>query len=516
MLENIDLDKQLSKDDAAQYIKKLEEDLTLLQRECKKYELPIVFVFEGWGASGKGTLINHLISSLDPRGFQVYTTDPATKEEKRHPYLWRFFIKLPAKGRMAIFDRSWYRRVLTDRLDDVTPKEQIPEAFSEILNFERLITDDGMILIKFFLHISKGEQKRRFDRLSEDADTSYRVTKADWYHHEKYYDYLKIQNEMLQKTDTDFGPWNIIEATDERYAAVKIMTITVERLQEAIASAKDKEQKKQAERGAKDISAPVDDILDKMQETGVLDGVDLNISYDKEIYKKRLKRLQERMASMQSQVYLKKIPVIICFEGWDAAGKGGAIKRLTKFLDPRGYEVIPISAPNDSELAHHYLWRFYTRFPSPGHIAIFDRTWYGRVLVERIEGFCTKEEYQRAYKEINQMEEHLINEDYVLVKFWLHIDKEEQLKRFEARQADEKKRWKITEEDWRNREKWDEYEKAVDEMIVRTSTMHAPWTIVEANSKYFARIKVLQCVVDAIEDKLNERKRKEEKRERNK
>jgi polyphosphate kinase 2 (PPK2 family) len=199
---------------------------------------------------------------------------------------------------------------------------------------------------------------------------------------------------------------------------------------------------------------------------------------------------------------MKRIPVVIAYEGWDAAGKGGNIRRLTEHLDPRGYEVVPIAAPNDIELAHHYLWRFWREVPKAGHITIFDRTWYGRVLVERVEGFCTVTDWRRAYREINEMERHLTAFGTVLCKFWLQIDRKEQLRRFREREAIAYKKWKITDEDWRNRRKWKAYQAAVEEMLARTSTPHAPWTIVESNCKWYARIKVLDTVIDAIKKAL--------------
>ena len=235
---------------------------------------------------------------------------------------------------------------------------------------------------------------------------------------------------------------------------------------------------------------------------GVLTSVDLNKDLKPEEYREKRKKLQKKLAKLQNQLYQKKIPVILAFEGWDAAGKGGAIKRLTEAMDPRGYQVVPISSPNDVEKAHHYLWRFYEHFPKTGHMAIFDRTWYGRVLVERVEHFATKKEWQRAYNEINEMEAHLVEEGAVVLKFWIHIDKDEQKKRFEARQDTPEKQWKITDEDWRNREKWEAYEQAVDEMLQKTSTANAPWHIIESVDKRYARIKAMEIVIDAIERAL--------------
>jgi polyphosphate kinase 2 (PPK2 family) len=316
-----------------------------------------------------------------------------------------------------------------------------------------------------------------------------------------------MMDEALIKTDTDYAPWTIVEATDREFAIIKILSTTVEDLTSAVNQV---EKMKLLNEKESNHNVELDEsrMLNQFK-NGVLNGINLNLTLEKEEYKEKLKKLQERISILHNEMYRNRIPVILAFEGWDAAGKGGAIKRITEQIDPRGYEVIPVAAPNDIERAHHYLWRFWKNIPKAGHLAIFDRTWYGIVMVERIEGFCKEEEWKRAFNEINQMEEHLANADYIILKFWLHIDKDEQEKRFKERQENPEKQWKITEEDWRNREKWSAYEEAVDEMIVRTSTHNAPWIIVEANSKYYARIKVLETVVNALEQRLKETKKKD-------
>ena len=253
-----------------------------------------------------------------------------------------------------------------------------------------------------------------------------------------------------------YAPWTIIEATDKNYAAMKILKSVTSRLEQAI---NDKAARKA-------MKSPKKDIVDKQSESryqsGVLSGVDLSKSLTKEEYKTQIDKLQKRLEILHSEIYRLRIPVVLGFEGWDAGGKGGSIKRLTSHLDPRGYQVNPTAAPNDIEKKHHYLWRFWNRVPKAGHIAIFDRTWYGRVMVERIEGFCSEADWKRAYQEINEMEAHMANAGAVVLKFWLHIDKDEQERRFNDRMKNPEKQWKITDEDWRNREKWDQYEDAVN------------------------------------------------------
>lgn len=491
MLEKIDLTKSLDKKEFKKRMDELEPRLAFLQRELKNMGVPVMIVFEGFGAAGKGTQINQLIQALDPRGFTVYSTDAETKEEEMHPFLWRFWTKTPEKGRIAIFDRSWYRKLLIDRYEKKTSKKEIPIVLEDISSFEKQLTDGGTMLIKFFLDISENEQKKRFKKLMEKKATSWRVTVRDLDRNKHFDEYLEIADEMLAKTDSEFAPWTIVEADDERFATVKILTTVVNAFEERY--------KKESSHSEREIDGKFDstDLNDS-----VLKKVDLAKKLSKAEYEKRLDELQKRLKLLHGRLYAERIPVVLAFEGWDAGGKGGAIKRLTRALDPRGYTVNPTSSPNDIERAHHYLWRFWTKMPKDGHIAIFDRTWYGRVMVERIEGFCTTQEWQRAYKEMNQMEQQLVNHGAIVLKFWLHIDKDEQARRFMDRQENPEKSWKITDEDWRNREKWELYEKAVDEMLVRTSTANAPWIIVEGNDKLYARIKVLETVVDAIEERL--------------
>ena len=495
MLEKIDLSKKVDKKTYRRVMDEAEEKLGLLQRECKDAGIPVILVFEGMGAAGKGVQINRLIQALDPRGFDVYACDRPTEDEQMRPFLWRYWTKTPAKGRIAVFDRSWYRSVQVDRFDGLTREDKLGDAYQDILSFEKQLCDDGTVIMKFFLYIDKDEQKKRFKKLEGSKETSWRVTEEDWNRNKDFDRYLKMNEEMLEKTDTDYAPWVIIEAVDKDYAALKIVSTVMDRLEYELEHRRP-EDGKQAQRQESKTR--------ERFKNGVLSGIDLSKSLTEEEYKTRLKKLQKRLAELHSELYRLRIPVVIGFEGWDAGGKGGAIKRLTSNLDPRGYRVNPTAAPNDIEKVHHYLWRFWNSVPKAGHIAIFDRTLYGRVMVERIEGFCSEAEWRRAYQEINEMESHMANAGAVVLKFWLHIDKDEQERRFKERQANPAKQWKITDEDWRNREKWDQYEEAVNEMLIRTSTTYAPWIVVEGNDKRYARVKVLQTVVDALEKKVKE------------
>lgn len=500
MLEKVDLTKKISKEEYKIKMPQLEAKLGRLQRECKALGIPILIVFEGFGASGKGLQIGRLIQSMDPRGFEVHPIKNETEEERMHPFIWRFWTKTPARGRISIFDGSWYRRVLIDRFEKRTKNKELADVFHSINSFEEQLADDGNLIIKLFLDINKKEQKKRFEKLEKNKETAWRVTQGDKERNVRYDEYTAMMEDMLFKTDTEYAPWTIIESMDKRFATVKIYTTVIN----AMANRIEKVRKEQADRKKEGQTVPCEGEEMKELQVSILSKADLSLQYTREEYKKKLEKLQKKMEKLHGELYRRRIPVVLGFEGWDAGGKGGAIKRLTERMDARGYVVNPTASPNDIEKAHHYLWRFWKAMPKDGHVAIFDRTWYGRVMVERIEGFCTTKEWKRAYKEINDMEKDLHNAGAIVIKFWMHIDKDEQERRFKERQENPEKQWKITDEDWRNREKWDQYEDAVNEMLMRTSTDYAPWVVVEGNDKYYARIKVLKTVVDAIEARLEE------------
>ena len=378
-----------------------------------------------------------------------------------------------------------------------SPEKELEKDFASIRAFEKQLTDDGMVIIKLFLKIDRKEQKKRFEKLLASKDTAWRVSKGDLKRNHDFKEYKAINEEMLRKTDADYAPWTVINATKKKEAKVAVYQAVIQAMEEAVAR-KELEEKGSLEKKTE---------MKRETAESILAETDLSKSMPKEVYEERLKALQKKMEHLHGELYRRRIPVVLGFEGWDAGGKGGAIKRLTSHMDPRGYVVNPTASPSDTEKAHHYLWRFWRAMPKAGHIAIFDRTWYGRVMVERIEGFCTEKEWKRAYGEINAMEQDLVNAGAIVLKFWMQIDKDEQARRFKARQENPKKQWKITDEDWRNREKWDQYEVAVEEMLEKTSMPHAPWIVVEGNDKYYARIKVLECVTEAIEKRLKEERK---------
>ena len=484
----------LNTDSPKEFKKKLsayQERLATLQREARALGIPVMIVVEGWGASGKGQLINHMILPLDPRGFTVFTIKDENDEESRYPFLHRFITKTPAKGRIAIFDRSWYRRVLNDHIDKKVKTGRFYHDLEEINAFEKLLTDDDNLLVKFFIHISKDEQKNRLKELMESKETAWRVSKDDLKHNKQYDKYLEVSEKILEYTDKENAPWQIVNANDIAYATMRMFEILILQLEKKIAA------KKQEQTSPRPI-------LDYRVATNYLDSVDLKLKLEKKEYQEKLRFYQDKLEKLHNRLYLQKKPVIIVFEGWDAAGKGGAIKRLTTALDPRGYQVISTPAPTQEELSHHYLWRFWKNVPKTGHIAIFDRSWYGRVMVEAVEGFCTQKEYDRAFFEINDMEKHLVGSGIVLIKFFIHISKDEQLKRFEDRRENPQKAWKLTDEDFRNRDKWDDYLCTIEKMIDKTHTKIAPWHLIAGDNKHYARVEVLRIITETLTEMLQD------------
>jgi len=359
------------------------------------------------------------------------------------------------------------------------------------------LRDGGTIILKFFLEITRQEQAARLAALQANPATAWRVDDAVLQRLGRYKEYDDAVTRMYRESDADAPiPWVKLKAKNNYIATATAQKVMIEVLGKRVRLAK-----------GRGISIPKPNrpsVMPRFANAPKLSQVDLSQSLSKKEYFKVIEEKQARIHDLHNEMYRRRIPMVMVYEGWDAAGKGGNIRRLTARMDPRGYEVIPVAAPNDIEKSHHYLWRFWSEFPKAGHVAIYDRSWYGRVLVERVEGFCKEWEWKQAYREINEMEENFVNAGTILVKFWLHIDPKEQLQRFKARELNPDKRWKLGEEDWRNREKWVPYEKATNDMFLRTHTHHGPWTIIEANCKRFARIRALDTVIEAIEKRFSE------------
>ena len=492
MLTGLDLSLKLDKNEYKNEMSDMQARLAHLQQKVMEAKLPVILVFEGWSASGKGTAISRVANALDPRYFDMRTAGTITEDKILRPFLWSFWTYLPPRGQIAIMDKSWHRIILPSVREEWKLSNREANSFHVDVNaFERQLTDDGYLILKFFLHISKDEQIKRFKKLEEDKNASWRLTRRDWEQNENYDQNIRHFEKLLRETSTGANPWNIIEAEDKRFASHKIMKITIDALEKQLEQCKPNK-----EETVSTIVTPMPGIPRR------LNSISPNETIEDKEYRELLDFYQARLRRLCNRMHSRRRSAVVAFEGWDAAGKGGNIKRLTSNIDPRAYTVVPIGPPSSHELARHYLWRFMVKMPKRGHLTIFDRSWYGRVLIERVDKLTPPHIWQRAYQEINEMEQHLVGHGIILLKFWLHIDQEEQLRRFEARQNDPMKQHKITAADWQNRAQWDEYEIAIDEMLARTHTSSAPWIIVESNSKKYARIKVLKTLTDALEDSM--------------
>lgn len=492
----------LSKEEKKEELRRLSQRMEALQLSVKQNDLPVIVLVEGWGTSGKGSRIAAMIRQMDPRFFQVVSTEAPTAEEKARPFLYRHMKKIPENGKFLFLDSGWMDQTVRERQSGQLDDQDYQRRLEEIRVFERQLFDNGYLLVKLFLHIGKKEQHQRIQSLLHDPDTAWRVSEHDRWQNEHYETSLQDFEDYLEATSLPFAPWHLVDSTHRKQSEIDCLHALCAAIEEAL------EQK--ADHCWPPLHRdPAFNPLDQqfpLQPIEQLFQVKLDQQMSRKEYKQQLKHYQERLADLHNQIYRWKIPVVLAYEGWDAAGKGGNIKRIAGALDPRGYEVVPIASPKPYELARHYLWRFWEKVPKAGHIVIFDRTWYGRVMVERLEGFCTERDWQRAYTEINEFERQLTDWGAVLLKFWIQIDKDTQLQRFEERRDNPEKRWKLSDEDWRNREKWDEYEQAIDQMLQRTNTSYAPWHIVESNCKYYARIKTLRLLTEALEEAVRLRR----------
>lgn len=456
----------------------------------KERRLPVLVLIEGWGAAGKGSIIGKIIRNIDPRFFKVAPMSAPSPEEKRRPFLYRYFVQIPEEGKFTFLESGWMDEITRDRLHGAISEQEYSHRIDSVKRFERQLIDNGYLVMKFFFQISQKEQQKRLNRLLEEKDTRWRVSEDDRWQNAHYQKCQNVYSQFLNETTQPAAPWYIIDSAEKKWAELQVLEILCRGIDIALQN--------------KMLAVPLLQNIFPLQKMPKLSEVSLDDkTMENAEYKAELKRLQAHLGDLHNQIYRRKIPVIIAYEGWDAAGKGGNIRRLSEALDPRGYEVHPIASPEPHEKARHYLWRFWNRLPKTGHIAIFDRTWYGRVMVERLEGFCSENSWQRAYHEINEFEQELADWGAVLIKFWVQIDQDTQLARFQERQNTPEKQWKITEEDWRNREKWDDYEAAVNEMFQKTSTAYAPWHILESNDKKYARIKALRIVIQALEEALS-------------
>lgn len=455
-------------------------------------DFAVVVLINGIEAAGKGQTVNLLNAWMDPRHIQTWAFESPTTEEAERPFMWRFWRALPPRGRIGILFGNWYTEPIEERVEKRSKKADLDQRLDEINRFEAMLAREGVLLVKFWFHLAKDAQRKRLKALAKDPDTRWRVTEQDWHHCELYDRYRAVAEHALRHTSTGHAPWMIVDGSDANFREIFVARTLLDAIRKRLDAAAHKWVPRQ--------SAPP--LPPAPDERNLLNSLQLNQALGKKEYERELERWQGRLALLTRETAFRDRSLVLVFEGADAAGKGGAIRRVTAALDARLFSVIPIAAPTEEERAQPYLWRFWRHLPRQGKVAIFDRSWYGRVLVERVEGFCSEADWMRAYAEINDFEDQLVANGAVVVKFWLQIGKDEQLARFKVRENEAHKRFKITPEDWRNRERWDDYARAVCDMVDRTSTETAPWTLVEAENKLFARIKVLRTVCERLEAAL--------------
>ncbi len=582
MLDNVDLKAQkLTKEEYKPVHDALVGKLVLLQQEARAKGVGLVVLMEGWAGAGKGSRISDLVYHLDARATSVHDTADINVDAASafpgakwgvagmQPIMQEFWQALGERGTITFYDRGWYTKAIEKALFDLVGDE--PKLADELIkevqkgdvshaveaaqeriklrsdlvrgyqriahDFELMLTNNGYIVVKLFVHVSKKEQRKRLEGLRENPDTAWRVSDTKW-NLLKYYDEAyELFDKLLEGSNFSFAPWTVVNGEDVRTANLQIAGALVDALEKALAAGPDADAEaakaKAAENSAQGVQAAAEgdaesdaeeakraayEELAKLQATQapanssfiIMAGYpQIDHSAPKptieseEEYRKLLKEEQERLRALELEMYRKRVPLMLMYEGWDAAGKGGNIKRVAQAIDARSYTIFPSPAPTKTELAHPHLWRYWTRLPKAGHVGIYDRSWYGRVLVERVEGFASPAEWARAYDEINAFERDLIQWGAILLKFWVDITPDEQLRRFKARAEDPTKLWKITDEDWRNRDKYPLYKQAVNDMFRLTSTEYAPWIVLESDSKYYARIQALKAINAALEARLH-------------
>jgi AMP-polyphosphate phosphotransferase len=492
MFESAELGHAVSKRDYERQLPKLREALLDAQlRVLERAEFPVILLAGGVDGGGKGDVVNLLLGWMDPRHIQAHAMGKPSDEESSRPPMWRFWRALPPKGKTGIFFGSWHTALIDDRVYGRIGSAELARSLAEVVRFERMLVDEGALVVKLWMHLTKKAQRARFEKLESRPATAWRVTKQDWKNHEHYDRFRRVSERALRETSTAEAPWTVIEATDARYR-----DLTVGRaLLDAMVQRLDRGRRAPLVRAAPPAAPPLDS-------RDVIKELDLSKTLTERQYERRLPILHGRINALSRLKRFGDRALIVVFEGADAAGKGGAIRRVIPALDARRYEVVSVAGPTDEERAQPYLWRFWRHVPRKGHVTLFDRSWYGRVLVERVEGLAETPDWLRAYREIVDFEESLVRGGVIVVKFWLAISKEEQLARFRARQKTSFKRFKITADDWKNRKRWDAYEPAVCDMIDRTSTDLARWHLIEANDKKWARVRILETLRASIEQAL--------------
>lgn len=493
MFQSAEIGHKLSKAAYREAVPGLRAALLEAQVELfEQHKTPVVVLISGQDGAGKGETINTLYEWMDPRFISTLAFSQPSDEERERPPMWRFWRSLPPKGRVGIFAGSWYSDPIRERIEGTISLKELDARAEQINRFEEMLVNEGALVLKFWFHLTKDGQKQRLKALSSDPRTAWRVTQWNWDRLKTYDQLQDAARHLLRITNTAAAPWVVLEAADDRYRDLTVGQVLLKAMQNKLAN-------KETPHTPMAPMVRVD-----LDGRNVLSALDLTLTLAAKPYKDELAKWQGRLSELVRDVRFKSRSLVCAFEGADAAGKGGAIRRVTAALDARQYQVTPVAAPSDEEKAQPHLWRFWRNLPRHGHVAIFDRTWYGRVLVERVEGFCSEADWLRGYSEINDFEHELTEAGVIVVKFWLQISQAEQLKRFKEREQVAFKRFKITQEDWRNREKWHDYQQAICDMVERTSTGEARWTLVEANDKNYARVKILRTLCERLEAALQQ------------
>ena len=494
MFEATKIGRSVSKEDFKEQQEELRTQLLAVQRELMQTDMPVIVIVTGVEGAGKGEVVNRLNEWLDTRGLQTFAFWDETDEERERPRYWRFWRTMPPRGEITILFGGWYMTPIEYHFQGYCTDAELDAELNRIVDFERMLIQDGALIVKFWFHMSEEDQKARLKELSRDDKSRWKMAPSKAKFSEHYQSFERLAERVILHTDRGVSPWYLVEAEDRRYRDLTVGKTLLHAIRTRLSEPAPEDHGPSA--GSAELPASASARIT------LLDQLDLSLSLPADQYKKDIKTLQMEINELAWNAHNKKRSTVLMFEGIDAGGKGGAIRRISSAVDARLYRAIPVAAPTDEEKAHHYLWRFWRHIPRAGYITIYDRSWYGRVLVERVEGFASDAEWRRAYSEINRFEEQLVDSGIILIKFWIHISEDEQLRRFEAREAVPYKRYKITEDDWRNRAQWPQYKDAVNEMVVRTSTKHAAWTLVEGNDKPYARVKVLRTICETLSNAL--------------
>ena len=491
MFESAELGHRVDKKQWKEASARLRPELLDAQyRLLKEARSAVLILVNGVDGAGRGETVNLFNEWMDPRHIRTEAFGPMTDHDRAHPDMWRFWQVLPPKGHIGILFDSWYSDPIQAQVLGSEAHDRFVHRLERIRQFERMLVAEGVVLVKLWFHLSKKAAKARMKALESDPRTAWRVTQQEkdhWHHHDAF---VKAADEALRKTSTAEAPWLVIDGSDDAYRSLTASQYLLDALSRTL------------DRPAAPADAAAPAVPPARAVSGLLAAQDYARQLKRKRYDEELEALQGRLALLSRDPRMRAASLVLVFEGMDAAGKGSTIRRITQALDARFYRIVPVGAPNENERAQPYLWRFWRYIPPHGKAVIFDRSWYGRVLVERVEGYCSEEDWQRAYGEINAYEEELTEAGAVIIKCWLAITPEEQLRRFRDRESTPHKTYKITPDDWRNREKWPLYEAAVEDMIDRTSTEISPWHVIASDDKLWSRIEVLRLVCERLEAAL--------------